>query len=75
MDDIDRDITDLYKENTRPSPIKFLAILLTVVGLNVIINIISFYQESLSVRIVLELISGILMTSFFIWFFLRIYKK
>jgi len=75
MDDIDRDINDLYKRNKRPSPIKFMAILLTVLGLNVAINIISFYQESLYIRIVLELISGILMTSFFLWFFLRIYKK
>jgi len=75
MDSIDSDIRELYKQNKRIPPEKFMIILLSVMGIDSAIIIASFYQKSLFIRIVLELVSGILMVSYFLWFFLRIYKK
>ncbi len=75
MDSIDRDIRDLYKQNTKLAPRKFMAVLLSVVSINAAIAIISFYEKSIFIKIALELTSGILMVSFFLWFFFKIYKK
>jgi len=75
MDDIDREINDMYKENKKIPPKKFMAILLTVVGINAVIVIISINQKSILIRLILEVASGIIMVSFFIWFFLKVYRK
>ena len=57
MDTIDSDIMELYKQNKRIPPEKFMIILLTVMGINSAIIIASFYQKSLFIRIVLEPVS------------------
>jgi hypothetical protein len=75
MDSIDHEIKDLYKNNKRISPAKFMAILLSVLGLNTVIIIISFHENNIIIRMFLNILSGIIMTSFFIWFYLRFLRK
>jgi len=75
MDDIDREIKDMYNDNKKIPPGKFMAILLTVVGINAVIVIISINQKSMFIRAILEIASGIIMVSFFVWFFLNVYRK
>jgi len=75
MDDIDREINNMYNENKKIPPGKFMAILLTIVGINAAIVIISINEQSIFIRLVLEVASGIIMVSFFTWFFLKIHRE
>ncbi len=47
MDDIDREINNMYNENKKIPPKKFMAILLTIVGINAAIVIISINEQSI----------------------------
>ncbi len=75
MDKIDLEINDLYKSNSRVPPKKFLIIMFSVVGFNFILVSISFFYFGLFLRMVMELVAGVIMTSFFIWFYLKVLKK
>ncbi|WP_337861201.1 hypothetical protein [Ferroplasma sp.] len=75
MDSIDHEIEELYNHNKRISPAKFMTILLSVLGFNTAIIIASLYENDLLIRMILEILSGIVMTSFFVWFYIRFLRK
>ncbi len=77
MDNIDYEIHKLYDENNsykKVSKSKFMILLISVITLNVILFLYSIRSNSLFIRLVFNIISGISMTAFFTWFLYNLYE-
>ncbi len=77
MDNIDHEIHRLYEENNRYRSFlksKFILLLISMITIDIILLIYSIKFHSLLLRLLFNIVSGILLTFFFIWFLYNIYR-
>jgi len=76
MDNIDYELHRLYEENRKYKKYpKFMLFLISFVVMNLILLLYAIESKSLIIKTIFNIITGILLTIFFVWFLYTISIK